>query len=237
MISINSQLYTALFITSCVLLCTGCRPDVTSSQVANQKEDSTIGKVLETDTVKSVVPNKTESAAIADTINSVNNEPVTQIEAKGKEPDPQKDPKNNKKPVKKSSQPKKLPGIKFDLIRYDFGTIIEGDTVDYNFKFTNTGKASLEIDSAKVTCGCTQPSYPFMPIEVGENGFIGVRYVSVGKDGDQEPLITVYSNASKEPTTLMLKGEVISERQDSLRKVALLKDTMSSKTSVSDTLK
>jgi len=216
-ISINSQLYTALFLTSWVLLC--------------------IAKAPETDTVKSIVTNKIEAASTADAMNRVGNETVTQMDDKGKKPGPQKASKNKKQLVKKPSQPKKLPSIKFDLIRYDFGTIIEGDTVDYNFKFTNTGKASLEIDSAKVTCGCTQPSYPFMPIEVGENGFIGVRYISVGKDGDQEPLITVYTNASKEPTTLMLKGEVISERQDSLRKVALLKDTISSKTSHSDTLK
>lgn len=74
--------------------------------------------------------------------------------------------------------------------------------------FSNEGNAPLVITNAKATCGCTQPSFPFVPIEAGETGFIGVRYVSVGKEGVQKPLITVTTNASKEPVTLMFNGTV-----------------------------
>jgi len=114
--------------------------------------------------------------------------------------------------VNKSSKPKPAPRLKsaitFEKIRHDFGAIMQGDTVDYNFVFRNTGKGPLVINSVKVTCGCTQPSYPFIPVESGEEGFIGVKYISVGKEGSQKPLITVFSNASKEPVTLMLSGQV-----------------------------
>ncbi len=112
----------------------------------------------------------------------------------------------NKKQKRKRSKSKAK--LDFDVIRHDFGTIIQGDTVSFNFNFTNNGKAPLEIESAMASCGCTQPSFPFIPIEPGESGFIGVMYVSVGKEGYQEPTITVNSNATKEPITLQMTGNV-----------------------------
>lgn len=111
-------------------------------------------------------------------------------------------------PKKKVVTKKSLPQINFDQIRYDFGEINQGDTVDYKFKFLNTGNAPLVVNNVKATCGCTQPSYPFIPIEAGEEGHVGVRYISVGKEGLQKPLITVYTNASKDPITLMFSGKV-----------------------------
>ncbi len=112
---------------------------------------------------------------------------------------------NRKQKRKRSKSKAKLD---FDVIRHDFGTITQGDTVSFNFNFTNNGKAPLEIESAKASCGCTQPSFPFIPIEPGDSGFIGVMYVSVGKEGHQEPTITVNSNATKEPITLQMTGNV-----------------------------
>lgn len=129
--------------------------------------------------------------------------------------------KTKKSPSKTfvSKKTKALPKIKFEKIRHDFGTITQGDTVDYKFKFINEGKAPLVIKRVQATCGCTQPSYPFMPIEAGEEGFIGVRYVSVGKEGSQKPLISVFSNSSEEPQALMLAGvvEVLTKEKDKLR--------------------
>jgi len=121
---------------------------------------------------------------------------------------PEKKESKTQLKTKKLTAPKLRPSITFEKIRYDFGEIMQGDTVDYNFVFTNTGKTPLVVKSTKVTCGCTQPSYPFIPIESGEEGYIGVKYISVGKEGSQKPLITVYTNASKEPVTLMLSGTV-----------------------------
>ena len=114
------------------------------------------------------------------------------------------------KPRKKVSRP----NLKFDLIRHNFDTIVAGDVIDYKFEFTNTGKAPLVIESVRATCGCTQPSYPFVPIEPGETGFIGVTYNSVGKEGLQKPLVTVRSNASKEPIALMLTGFVETKKKE-----------------------
>ena len=114
-------------------------------------------------------------------------------------------PPRNKAP---KAAKKTGPAIKFDKIRHDFGTITEGDVINNKFEFTNNGTEPLIIQSSNATCGCTLPSYPFVPIEPGETGYIGVRYNSVGKSGEQKPLITITTNASIEPITLMLFGNV-----------------------------
>jgi len=117
----------------------------------------------------------------------------------------------------KPSTTKAQPAIEFEKIRHDFGEIIQGDTVDFKFTFANTGQAPLVINSAKATCGCTQPSFPFVPIDAGEEGYIGVRYISVGKEGMQKPTITVYTNVSKEPITLMMTGRVELDNKEEKR--------------------
>ena len=86
--------------------------------------------------------------------------------------------------------------------------IEQGDKVQYQFVFTNTGDADLIIKDAQASCGCTTPSYPFVPIKPGETGSIGVTFSSVGKMGTQRPSITVTSNAHPRVTTLHLEGFV-----------------------------
>jgi len=105
------------------------------------------------------------------------------------------------KPAKKVKKPKaKLyPSIKFDQEVFTIGDITEGDVIDQDFEFENVGKAPLNIKKAEGTCGCTIPSYPFLSIEPGNTGTIGVTYNSVGKSGVQEPEILVYSDAKNNP--------------------------------------
>lgn len=123
--------------------------------------------------------------------------------------------------VKQETKPKKVikkkrfAKIDFETYEYDFGKIEEGDTIDYKFKFKNVGDATLEIAKAKATCGCTQPSYPFLGINKNEEGFIGVRYISVGKSGPQEATITITSNAVNAEVELYLKGNVVPRKKKS----------------------
>jgi len=104
---------------------------------------------------------------------------------------------------------KRTAEIEFEDQFYDFGEIMQGDKIDHKFSFTNTGKAPLSITEADATCGCATPSIPFMDIMPGEVGYIGVRYNSVGKEGEETPEVTIYSNAGKHPImVLKLKGYV-----------------------------
>lgn len=185
----------------------GCKSDV--KPVVSTTEMSTPKQIegLKSKTNdEAAILNVNKQPPQADTVQSVIRKTTKQVEKpKAKESKP-----SAPKPPKKKLKPK----IVFEKIRHDFGEISQGDTVDYNFVFRNDGKAPLVINSCKVTCGCTQPSYPFIPIESGEEGYIGVRYVSVGKEGMQKPLITVFTNASKEPITLMMSGKVTLPSED-----------------------
>lgn len=122
----------------------------------------------------------------------------------------------NTKPVeekpKKKAKPKKAVGkMTFDSDVFKFGRIKPGEIIEHKFEFTNTGKGDLIIKDAKVSCGCTHPSYPFIPIKPGERGYIGVRYDSSGKLGSQKPTVTLTTNGYPATKKIYLEGLVISE--------------------------
>ena len=51
-----------------------------------------------------------------------------------------------------------LPIIKFEEADHDFGRILEGESVSYEFSFTNTGKSDLLLAEVSTSCGCIVPS-------------------------------------------------------------------------------
>ena len=105
----------------------------------------------------------------------------------------------NKKKIKSKKILK--PHIEFEQEVYELGELVSGEIVEQKFIFKNVGNAPLNIKKAEGTCGCTMPSYPFLAIEPGGNGVIGVTYNSVGKNGLQEPEILVYSDDQSQPIT------------------------------------
>lgn len=96
---------------------------------------------------------------------------------------------------------------------YDFGTIKEGEKAEFSFRFKNTGTKPLIIESASASCGCTVPEKPEQPIKPGEIGFIKVVFNSKGKVGPNTKNVTVISNAYPSFPMLLLKGEVVAEKQ------------------------
>lgn len=98
--------------------------------------------------------------------------------------------------------------ISFEQGMYNFGKIIQGEKVNYEFKFKNTGKSPLIISNATATCGCTIPEPPKEPIKPGNNGVIKVVFNSAGKMGMQDKVITVTSNGNPSTTEVHLIGEV-----------------------------
>ncbi len=116
-----------------------------------------------------------------------------------------------KKVVKAKAKSKKSPKMAFVNDTHAFGIIKPGDVIEHKFEFTNTGSADLVITDAKATCGCTQPSFPFVPIPPGEKGYIGVKYDSTGKLGSQKPTVTITTNGSPKTQKVYLEGLVISQ--------------------------
>ena len=100
------------------------------------------------------------------------------------------------------------PVISFEHGMYNFGKIVEGEKVNYEFKFKNTGKTPLIITNATATCGCTIPEPPKEPIKPDGTGVIKVVFNSAGKMGMQDKVITVTSNGNPSTSEVHLIGEV-----------------------------
>ncbi|MFT6783831.1 MAG: hypothetical protein ACJA1A_003772 [Saprospiraceae bacterium] len=113
-----------------------------------------------------------------------------------------------KKEVPKKKVVKFAPKIEFEETTWNFGEIVEGDIIKKKFKFTNTGKAPLQIIGADASCGCARPTVPFLDIAPGESNEIGITYNSVNKKGDQKPEIIIESNTYPKHTVLKLFGTV-----------------------------
>ena len=102
------------------------------------------------------------------------------------------------------------PAIEFEESEFDFGTIAEGEVVNYTFSFENTGDAPLVLTSVTSQCGCTvMKSWPKEPLAVGEEGTIDVEFNSTGRDGQQNKKITVVANTYPAKTYLTIKGVVV----------------------------
>lgn len=95
---------------------------------------------------------------------------------------------------------------------YNFGKTTDGEKVEYNYRFKNTGSNPLVITSATASCGCTVPQKPEMPVPAGDTGFIKVVFDSKGRIGQAHKTITVISNARPDFPELLLTGEVIAKQ-------------------------
>ena len=102
----------------------------------------------------------------------------------------------------------KLPVIKFDKLEHDFGTINEGEKVEYIYKFTNEGTAPLILSNVKPSCGCTAPDYTKTAVEPGGTGEVKVVFDSSGKSGKQQKSVTVHANTESGTETLKFTAQV-----------------------------
>lgn len=96
--------------------------------------------------------------------------------------------------------------ISFEKTEHDFGTIIQGEQAEYNFKFTNTGDADLLITAANASCGCTVPEYPKQPIKPGNGGFIKVKFNSDYRLDAFEKSVTITANTNPLSNVIIIKG-------------------------------
>jgi len=102
------------------------------------------------------------------------------------------------------------PIMTFVKTSHDFGTLNEGDQVETDFEFTNTGKTALLITRIKASCGCTVPSgWTKEPIMPGESSKFTVRFNSRGKPNKQHKSVTITCNTAKGKEVVRFKANVI----------------------------
>ena len=113
---------------------------------------------------------------------------------------------------KRLKQESVLPIIKFDFDTYDFGEVTDGEIVEVNYTFKNTGKSNLIIYDASASCGCTVPEYPKdEEIKPGETGVIKARFDSSGQTGKQVKSITLTTNTKNSKKIIRMSGFVINK--------------------------
>lgn len=99
------------------------------------------------------------------------------------------------------------PRLEFEQAIYNYGTIKQGDVVNHDFIFTNTGKSDLIIRNVKAGCGCTAGKPEKNMLKPGESSLIKASFNSRGRKGSQSKSITVISNdPEKSMQILYLKG-------------------------------
>lgn len=91
---------------------------------------------------------------------------------------------------------------------YNWGSVSQGEKVDYEFQFKNTGTETLEISKIDTSCGCTTSEYT----KVVEPNGVGTVMAHVATDnlsGRPTRSLTVHTNSSETPEIkINLTGEV-----------------------------
>jgi Protein of unknown function (DUF1573) len=108
----------------------------------------------------------------------------------------------------KQNQTKDSTTVKIIDSAYNFGTVTDGELVNFSYRFVNTGKKDLVIFNAHASCGCTVPQKPEEPIKPGDTGYIKIVFDSKGRVGEAHKSISVQSNAYPPFGDLQLTGTV-----------------------------
>lgn len=98
--------------------------------------------------------------------------------------------------------------LQFDDTLHDFGTMKEGEKVEYEFSYSNTGKKAIIINEAKGSCGCTVPEFSTEPLQAGGQSKMKVTFNSQGKSGYNEKTVSITTNGNPSVYTLKILATV-----------------------------
>jgi hypothetical protein len=107
------------------------------------------------------------------------------------------------------AQPKPDDVAKFNEETHDFGKVVVGTPVTYNFKIKNTSDKPIVVEHSWASCGCTVPGKIEAPIMPGTSTDLKVTY-SAAAVGPINKDIYVQLAGIAQPKTLRIVGEVLS---------------------------
>ena len=112
----------------------------------------------------------------------------------------------------RSSNDANAPEITFDFDTYDYGEVSDGEVVEVDFNFKNTGNSDLIIFDASASCGCTVPEYPQNKnIKPGESSSLKVRFDTSNKPGKQIKTVTLTTNTNSGRKLIRINGFVLNK--------------------------
>lgn len=92
----------------------------------------------------------------------------------------------------------------------DCGQVMYRQPVTVSFELANKGREPLHIDKIETSCGCTKVDYPAGDIAQDTKFTVKAEYDARQLGHFDKPFF-VYSNGSKEPLELTLRGVVVTE--------------------------
>jgi hypothetical protein len=102
-----------------------------------------------------------------------------------------------------------MPKIQFATVAHDFGRVKAGDPVRFDYTFTNTGGATLEVTDVHPSCGCTTVGSWSKEVAPAQTGHIPIQYNSAAGGGGVAKTITLKCNDPSQPAlALQLTGTV-----------------------------
>lgn len=100
--------------------------------------------------------------------------------------------------------------IKFETETIDLGDIPRNGKKSTVFKFKNTGKSNLVINSVSASCGCTTVKFTKDVVKPGATGEIKVNFNSHGeRRGKFIQHLSVVSNGNPPKINLIIKGNIV----------------------------
>lgn len=105
------------------------------------------------------------------------------------------------------------PELKLEKTTQHLGFVHQGDTLRFQYKFTNTGDQPLIISDTKVECGCTVVDTPKDPIMPGKQGIMNVVFHTNSAIDRQDRTVTILSNAKNSPVVVRFKCVVLKAKK------------------------
>lgn len=99
---------------------------------------------------------------------------------------------------------------KFNVEKHDFGKIVAGTPVTYEFKITNTSDKPLVVENSWASCGCTTPEKITEPIMPGKTASLKVQYNAAAVSTFTKDVYVQLTGISA-PKTVQITGEVLSK--------------------------
>lgn len=99
--------------------------------------------------------------------------------------------------------------LQFEDGKHEFGEVKEENgQVEHVFKFKNTGKAFVVIESVKTSCGCTTPEWSRDSVAPGAEGYVKVRFDPFSRPGPFNKEVYVQQKGKSAPYVLGISGKV-----------------------------
>jgi len=96
----------------------------------------------------------------------------------------------------------------------DMGTVTEGQKLEVNFRFRNSGDKPLVIERVTPTCGCTVADPPKEPIAPGKEGEIKGVFDSNGRIGPNHKTLTVVANTKPSQEKFLVFNVIVNKKAE-----------------------